>query len=84
MGSLPEIDTGNASRRLNALLKEWKEENGKEGNAFGDADALCVGRGPACEELHYRKSVALQLWLYVVVHTDRQTRTNMHICVYVQ
>lgn len=76
MGSLPEIDTVNASRRLNALLKAWKEEKEKQTTGIGEVDAVCVVRGPACEELHYRKSVALQLWLYVTWKNKHMTRTH--------
>ena len=72
--SAPAIDPVSASRRLKRLISAWRlekekadgeKENGHgELRGFSGADAICIIRGSAADDLHYRKSVAIHLWLF--------------------
>ena len=75
MAAQPQVDVPTCTRRLKELLNAWRASGDDAEKGFGAADALCIVRGSASDELHYKKSVALHLWLfgYEVPGTSRES-----------
>ena len=64
MSEQPQVEVQTCTRRLKQLVDAWRAGGDDAAKGFGAADALCIVRGSASDELHYKKSVALHLWLF--------------------